>query len=217
VSDSAEIDAAEFESDPEVANCLLSAAEVEIKERIWVHENRDYLRTQQAKALKRALQEGEGNGNVKRPRKRRKGRIGDVGYLNDKDGRHSRASSAVEAVQMMLEQRAPSNKIDYKKLLDLYGEEEKTEGERSSRSQSVTSEATQGPLPGTAGENNKPGASSTEKEKTGGFNEADYDDEDDEMASDKGYDDDQEDIDNAFAGEYEDEQDYYDQASDYGD
>jgi transcription factor IIIB subunit 2 len=216
VSDSAEIDAAEFESDPEVANCLLSTAEVEIKERIWVHENRDYLRTQQAKALKRALQEGEGgDGTVKRPRKPRKGRIGDVTYLEGQSGGNSRASTPVEAMRMMLEQRAHSKKINYKTLLDLYGDDGKTEAEKSSRSQSVE----EGRPSGTVGEENiKPSASSTEKEKAGGFNEADYDDdEEDEVASVKGYDDDQ-DIETAFAGGYDDaEEDYYDQASDYGD
>ncbi|KAH8695504.1 hypothetical protein BGW36DRAFT_382800, partial [Talaromyces proteolyticus] len=145
VSDSAEIDAAEFEYDPEVANCLLSPSEVEIKERIWVHENRDYLRTQQAKALKRALQEGEGV-ESKKPRKRRKGRLGDVTYLQGEDGKGSRASTPAEATRLMLEQRGYSKKINYKMLLDLYGEEgaaevDKAEAERASRSQSVASQA----------------------------------------------------------------------------
>ncbi|EER42201.1 transcription factor tfiiib complex subunit brf1 [Histoplasma capsulatum H143] len=89
-----DIDASEFDSDPEVKYCLLSPAEVEIKERIWVHENKDYLRTQQAKALKRALAAEEdlmngrvpGSGMGRRPRKRRKGRMGDVGYLDGKEG-----------------------------------------------------------------------------------------------------------------------------------
>lgn len=146
VSDSAEIEASEFEADPEVANCLLSPAEVEIKERIWVHENRDYLRDQQAKALKRALTQNEESDNAHRkPRKRRKGRLGDVTYLQGEDGKSSRASTPAEATRLMLEQRGYSKKINYKMLFDLYGEEgtaeiEKAEAERRSRSQSVASQ-----------------------------------------------------------------------------
>jgi transcription factor IIIB subunit 2 len=149
VSESRDIDASEFDSDPEVANCLLSAAEVEIKERIWVHENKDYLRTQQAKALKRALLqvEGEENGGVK-PRRRRKGRLGDVTYLEGEDGTSSRASTPAEATRLMLEKRGFSKKINYKLLESLYGEEgaqqvAKAKAElasRSSRSQSVASQ-----------------------------------------------------------------------------
>lgn len=126
VSDSTEIDATEFESDPEVRNCLLSNAEVEIKERIWVHENKDYLRTQQAKALKRALTEPTARSG--KPRKRRKGRMGDVTYLEgdggeDGDGKSSRASTPAQATRRMLEHRGFSKKINYRLLDSLFGEE----------------------------------------------------------------------------------------------
>ncbi|OJJ44289.1 hypothetical protein ASPZODRAFT_71664 [Penicilliopsis zonata CBS 506.65] len=128
ISESAEIDAAEFESDPEVANCLLSPAEVEIKERIWVHENKDYLRTQQAKALKRALEEASTRPGATKPRKRRRGRLGDVTYLEgeggeDGDGRSTRASTPAEATRRMLERRGFSKKINYRLLESLFGEE----------------------------------------------------------------------------------------------
>ncbi|PYH45552.1 transcription factor TFIIIB subunit BRF1 [Aspergillus saccharolyticus JOP 1030-1] len=149
VSDSAEIDAAEFESDPEVAHCLLSPAEVEIKERIWVHENKDYLRAQQAKALKRALAEAESqpgaDGRVTKPRKRRKGRLGDVTYLEgdaeDGDGRSTRASTPAEATRRMLERRGFSKKINYRLLDSLFDEggndeASKAKAESLSRSQS---------------------------------------------------------------------------------
>ncbi|KAB8209463.1 Brf1-like TBP-binding domain-containing protein, partial [Aspergillus parasiticus] len=148
VSESAEIDEAEFESDPEVSNCLLSPAEVEIKERIWVHENKDYLRTQQAKALKRALEEADSQPGMHKPRKRRRGRLGDVTYLQgdgeDGDGRSTRASTPAEATRRMLERRGFSKKINYRLLESLFGEEgaeeaTKAEGERMSRSQSVAS------------------------------------------------------------------------------
>ncbi|KAL2852721.1 hypothetical protein BJX68DRAFT_254490 [Aspergillus pseudodeflectus] len=119
ISDDPEIDEAEFESDPEVSNCLLSAAEVEIKERIWVHENKDYLRIQQAKALKRALEEADAPPGDRKPRKRRKGRLGDV--------RSTRASTPAEATRRMLERRGFSKKINYRLLETLFGEEEGSE------------------------------------------------------------------------------------------
>ncbi|KAN0083125.1 hypothetical protein V8E54_002213 [Elaphomyces granulatus] len=127
VSDSTEIDATEFDSDPEVANCLLSPSEVDMKERIWVHENRDYLRTQQAKALKLALSEATASPKPgTKPRKRRKGRLGDVTYLEGEegeDGRSTRASTPAEATRRMLEKRGFSKKINYRLLESIYGED----------------------------------------------------------------------------------------------
>ncbi|PGH06060.1 hypothetical protein AJ80_08228 [Polytolypa hystricis UAMH7299] len=130
IPESEEIGDDEFDSDPEVRYCLLSPAEVEIKERIWVHENKDYLRTQQAKAIKRALAEEESPGHVpRRPRKRRKGRMGDIRYLEggegegegDGDGKTStRASTPAEATRRMLERRGFSKKINYRLLEEMY-------------------------------------------------------------------------------------------------
>jgi transcription factor IIIB subunit 2 len=147
VSDSTEIDIAEFEDDPEVAFCLLSPAEVEIKESIWVTENKEYLRTQQAKALKRAQEEANGGPAPRKARKRRRGRLGDVTYLEGEegeDGRSSRASTPAEATRRMLEHRGYSKKINYSLLDTLYGGEggdPKTESmsRSQSRSQSVAS------------------------------------------------------------------------------
>lgn len=149
VSDSTEIDAAEFEDDPEVANCLLLPAEVEIKESIWVTENKEYLRIQQAKALKRALEESTGGGTPRKPRKRRRGRLGDVTYLEGEgeDGRSSRASTPAEATRRMLERRGYSKKINYSLLDTLYGGEggdakdakSQSMSRSQSRSQSVIS------------------------------------------------------------------------------
>ncbi|KAJ5625785.1 hypothetical protein N7510_002094 [Penicillium lagena] len=152
VSDSVDIDATEFEDDPEVANCLLSPGEVDIKERIWVHENKEYLRTQQAKALKRALAEATHGPTSHKPRKRRRGRMGDVTYLEgdgeNTDGRSSRASTPAEATRRMLERRGYSKKINYSLLESLYGQEGKEEAEKAksealsrsqSRSQSIAS------------------------------------------------------------------------------
>jgi len=127
VSDSMEIDATEFDSDPEVFNCLLSPAEVDVKERIWVHENRDYLWTQQVKALKLALSETTASPrSATKPRKRHKGRLGDVTYLEGEegeDGRSTRASTPAEATRRMLEKRGFSKKINYRLLESLYDDE----------------------------------------------------------------------------------------------
>ncbi|KAI5284923.1 transcription factor TFIIIB subunit brf1 [Ascosphaera aggregata] len=151
IPDSIEIDEAEFESDPEVRYCLLTPTEVEIKERIWVHDNRDYLRAQQAKALKRALLEEEAaaNGGLKpKPRKRRKARrMGDVGYLNDEGegGAGTRASTPAEATRRMLEKRGFSKKINYRLFEGLYEDDDHKEDilstARTSRAGSVVSES----------------------------------------------------------------------------
>ncbi|KAK2806095.1 transcription factor TFIIIB subunit brf1 [Onygenales sp. PD_10] len=148
VSSSPDIDASEFESDPEVRYCLLSPAEVEIKERIWVHENKDYLRTQQAKALKRALAAEEDLaagrvGGATRPRKRRKGRMGDVGYLGQEgeegkgEGGGTRASTPAEATRRMLEKRGFSKKINYRLLEEMYEDEGEKEKEVKRRESEV--------------------------------------------------------------------------------
>ncbi|KAJ5092827.1 hypothetical protein N7456_008688 [Penicillium angulare] len=131
VSSNYEIDESEFENDREVLECLLSPKEVDLKERIWVSDNKDYLRVQQAKALKRALEESMGTKTVRKPRKRRKGRLGDVGYLEgeDADGRSSRASTPAEATRRMLEHRGYSKKINYSFLDSLYGVEGESKGE----------------------------------------------------------------------------------------
>ncbi|KAI2076060.1 transcription factor TFIIIB subunit brf1 [Ophidiomyces ophidiicola] len=144
VPDTEEIDPMEFDSDPEVRYCLLSPEEVEIKERIWVHENKDYLRDQQTKALKRALAEADPSaaGSSHKPRKRRKGRMGDVTYLSgegpDGERTSSRASTPAEATRLMLERRGFSKKINYSLLEKLY--EDDTEIKRKeSESESARS------------------------------------------------------------------------------
>lgn len=151
VSDSTDIDELEFKDDPEVMNCLLSQAEVDIKERIWVSENKEYLRTQQAKNLKRELAEALNGGVTRKPRKRRKGRLGDVAYLEgdgeEGEGRNSRATTPAEATRRMLEKRGFSRKINYSLLESIYGTKEESPSDgvpedtksRTSRSRSVTS------------------------------------------------------------------------------
>lgn len=101
----------EFADDPEVADCMLTPAEIEMKERIWVHENRDYLRLQQQRMLRRQMDEENGgppssrrnNGTSKR---KQKGRIGE-------GNGGKRARTAAEATKEMLKRRGFSNKINY--------------------------------------------------------------------------------------------------------
>ncbi|KAK2882672.1 hypothetical protein FQN49_000104 [Arthroderma sp. PD_2] len=135
VSSEIEISPLEFDDDPEVQYCLLSPAEVEIKERIWVHENKDYLRTQQAKALRKALAEAGSDpskASAQRPRKRRRGRMGDVTYLSGEGGKNadgesvagSRASTPAEATRLMLERRGFSKKINYQLFEQMYGDDD---------------------------------------------------------------------------------------------
>lgn len=141
VSDSTELDEAEFEDDPEVAYCLLTPAEVEFKEAIWVTENKEYLRAQQAKALKRAQEEADGGPTPRKQRKRRRGRLGDVTYLEGEegeDGRRSRATTPAEATRRMLERRGYSKKINYSLLDTLYGGEEGGDAKQESMSRSMS-------------------------------------------------------------------------------
>lgn len=201
ISSSTEIDAREFETDPEVAHCLLAPAEVEIKERIWVHENKDYLRTQQAKALKRALAEADSGPGVHKPRKRRRGRLGDVGYLEgggggdgegdgeEGDGRSTRASTPAEATRRMLERRGFSKKINYRLLETLYGDGGVAESKSRSQSVSGPDKVEAEPEPEPEGEPDE---------------EAEPDEPEAEPAEGDG-------VEAAFAG------DYYDDYSDYSD
>ncbi len=124
VSDSVDISDSEFADDPEVANCLLTPEEVEMKERVWVHENRDYLREQQAKLLKKQLEEENGTARVIVRRKRKKGKMGDLKRYGDPDaetGGISGASTPAEATIMMLKERGFSKKINYAMINHLFG------------------------------------------------------------------------------------------------
>ena len=131
----------EFDDDPEVSICLLTPAEIEIKERIWVEENREWLRQDHAKKIRAELQAeydkehgidpNDRDGKGRKKRKQRRGRVGDVSYL-DKDknkdgaegsGERSRERSASESTRRMLEQRGFSKKINYALYATLFPEE----------------------------------------------------------------------------------------------
>lgn len=105
----------EFKNDPEVMNCMLSPADVARKEKVWVNENKNWLRKQQAKMWAKKNAEN-GPPKAKRNRKK-KPRIG--------EGQTSAASSPGEAAVNALKQRAFSKKINYDAIKDMFAGLEK--------------------------------------------------------------------------------------------
>lgn len=121
ISDSEIISEEEFASDPEVMDCVLSLAEFAIKERIWTHDNRDYLRAQQNKLMKQQLAEANGTARPVLKRKRKRGRMGDMSAYRDGDDEDGQiASSPAEAAMKMLKRRGFSKKINYEMLKEIY-------------------------------------------------------------------------------------------------
>lgn len=122
ISDDPELSESEFASDPEVVNCILTTTEIEVKERIWTHENADWLRGQQQKRLKIQLDEANGTTRTIIKRNRRRGRMGDMSAYregdDDEDG--PAASTPAEAAMKMLRKRGYSKKINYDALKKLY-------------------------------------------------------------------------------------------------
>lgn len=153
VAETVHINEDEFEDDPEVANCRLSEREIEVKEKIWVSYNADYLRKAQEKQLDKMMLEAmgkdrakkrgrEGIGKGKRPRR------GDGSVLGD-----SPAASPAEASQRMIEKRANravfSRHLNYEKLKRIYAPST-TSGATSEAAESVSGESWKGvsPAPG---------------------------------------------------------------------
>lgn len=121
IPDSEIISEEEYASDPEVINCLLTPAEFAIKERIWTHDNRDYLRAQQNKLMKQQLAEANGTARPVLKRKRKRGRMGDMSAYRDGDDEDGPiASSPAEAAMKMLKKRGFSKKINYEMLKEIY-------------------------------------------------------------------------------------------------
>ena len=137
----------EFEDDPEVRDCLLTEAEVEIKERIWVHENAEYLRAQQAKMLKKQLAEENGTARTIIKRKRRRMRMGDLSTYEQDGEDGSIASSPAEATLKMMQKRGYSKKINYETLKNLY--QPSTSGSTTSGGGSVVGSSDAGSAPQT--------------------------------------------------------------------
>lgn len=129
----------EFEDDPEIANVILTEQEVLIKEHIWVDENKQWLRDEHAKRIKKQLQDaadvaaGLVPGQSNKKKRRRGRRLGDVSYLKDNekdsegadvDGDQDEASrarrSASIAMKGMLEQRGYSRRLNYDALKKMF-------------------------------------------------------------------------------------------------
>ena len=134
----------EFASDPEIENCLLTPSEIAIKERIWVHENSQYLRAQQSKLLKQQLAEQNGTARVIVKRRRRRTRMGDLkGIYSSREGEGGEEvveapKDAAEAVERMMRKRGFSRKINYGMIGSAY--EGSSKGGSSERSSSEIAE-----------------------------------------------------------------------------
>lgn len=162
IASTEEISDSEFGIDSDLQECLLAPTEVEIKTRIWTHENRDWIKAEHAKELKRRIAEVNGTlPNVKR-RKRRRTRMGDMASyrrenqeggddddVGDGDGEEDNmpAGSPAEAVAKMLKKRAYSKKINYEFLQEIYQPSSQSSSASGSRRQSMSavSDAAAGP------------------------------------------------------------------------
>lgn len=154
----------EFDDDDDVSNCLLSQAESEIKERVWVTMNADWLRQDHTKRIRRELREAEmraqgldpalearrlaQNKGKRKDGTKKPGRRGDVSYLDEKKkGKEeegdegTRSRSASEAMRKMMEARGTfSRRVNYDALNAIYGfgdNESDSQGGDRSRSASV--------------------------------------------------------------------------------
>ncbi|KAK7420905.1 transcription factor TFIIIB subunit brf1 [Neonectria punicea] len=109
VSMAADVTEDEFADDLEVMNCLLSPEEAQIKEMIWVNQNKEWLRKHQEKVFRKKI-EAE---RPKQTRKRRKrARMG--------EGQTSPASSAAEAAINVAKDRAWSKRINYDAIRNIF-------------------------------------------------------------------------------------------------
>jgi len=130
ISMDAYIDESEFADDPEVANCLLSAADVARKEKVWVNANKDWLRKQQLKLW--AKKEAENGPPKARRNRKKKPRIG--------EGQTSPASSPGDAAVNALKLRSFSKKINYDAIHSLLGHD--MLGDKSALGSAATSRIT---------------------------------------------------------------------------
>ncbi|KEQ63705.1 uncharacterized protein M437DRAFT_46370 [Aureobasidium melanogenum CBS 110374] len=160
VSDSEIIGEDEFADDPEVANALLSEEQVKVKEMIWVAHNEDWLRAQQAKQLKKALEEAEGRDKKTNKRKKR-GRMGDGTVLTDAG---TPVESPADASLRMLEKRAPkgfSQRVNYAALGKIYGDRSHGESRATSEASTPAPESVRAASPSTTAQSPQAGPSQT--------------------------------------------------------
>jgi transcription factor IIIB subunit 2 len=108
----------EFADDPEVVNALLGPADVAAKERVWVNENKSWLRKQQLKEYQKRIA-ADGPPKATRNRKK-KPRIG--------EGQEGPANTPEEAAIETLKRRTWSKKINYKMVNKMLSGFEKSLG-----------------------------------------------------------------------------------------
>lgn len=115
----------EFENDPEIERCILKPFEVEIKERIWVAHNEDWLRKQAEKELMAKVAGNQGKKRTKKGKektKKKRGKMGDGTVLTESS---TPIETPADAARAMLEKRAPqkSAHVDFSALQRIYGRE----------------------------------------------------------------------------------------------
>lgn len=116
----------EFKDDIEVENCLLSPAEIKIKERIWVTHNEDWLRKQAEKEMLQLVAKATGlPGRKGRKAKKKRGKMGDRSVLAEAE---TPIESPADAAKAMLDKRAPqkSQHVDFSALQRIYGRTSQT-------------------------------------------------------------------------------------------
>ena len=99
----------EFADDPEVQNCVLSPAEAQQKESIWVNNNKDWLRQQQEKIFRQMVEKERPKATRNRTKKPRIG-----------EGQTSPASTPAEAAIKVAKERGFSRRINYDAIRQIF-------------------------------------------------------------------------------------------------
>ncbi|KAK9370723.1 Brf1-like TBP-binding domain-containing protein [Lipomyces kononenkoae] len=102
--------------DDEIQSFMLSEKEVEIKSKVWMDLNQDYLKEQELKRLK--LEADQKAGIVRAPRKRKRNKPRDSTTENLPE-------TPAESAKAMLQKKAFSKKINYAALDHLFNESRK--------------------------------------------------------------------------------------------
>ncbi|KAK7993578.1 terpenoid synthase [Apiospora arundinis] len=153
------IDPSEFADDPEVENCRLNDDEISIKEKIWMNANKDWLRKQQEKQYRKAMEE---LGPQKKKRNRqKKPRIG--------EGQLTPASTPGEAAMAAMKKHTLSSRINLDAINNLFSQRKGSRGpgsvadsSRESRDDSEVPESEAGDMP--TADNTQPAAAAPEEE-----------------------------------------------------
>ena len=142
---------AEFENDPEVANCLLSDFEQRIKEQIWVTHNEDWLRSQHEKELIKQINEAAGGRDKSKRgakgKKKKRGKMGDGSLLTEAG---TPVETPADANNLMVAKRAPaafSKYVNYEALAKVYGDDSPSTSASVSRAGSEVPPSRGSPTP----------------------------------------------------------------------